>query len=164
MTQLGRLATAMQTSWPTTNKIFFNNWGSSNMTLAQLATLTQTFVTSGFGIGGPDILYNTGGFPTQGALISLGQAAGSSNYVGKVPLLYEEQANAFNWTSQTLAGTEAYAYGTLTATHEVWADIPNGEVTYTQTEWPSIVAALQAVNFRIHAVCPSNYSKGCNTQ
>jgi hypothetical protein len=163
MTQLGRLAAAMQTSWPTTNKIFFNNWVTSGMSTGQLAALTQTFIASGFGMGGPDILYNTGGFPTTGALISLGQS-GSANFVGKVPLLYEEQANSFNWTSQTSAGTEAYAYGTLNATHLAWADIPAGEVNYPMTEWPSIVSALNAVNFRVHSACPSNYSNGCNTQ
>ncbi|HEY6454255.1 MAG TPA: hypothetical protein VIY90_03130 [Steroidobacteraceae bacterium] len=163
VTQLGRLAAAMQTSWPTTNKIFFNNWGASNWSLAQLTTLTQTFVAAAFGMGGPDILYNTGGFPTQGAVISLAQA-GSTNYVGKVPLLYEEQANAYSFPTQTSAGTEAYAYGTLEASHVVWADIPNGQVSYPLTEWPSITAALNAVNFRIHSTCPTNYATGCNTQ
>ena len=162
-TQLGRLAAAMKTSWPTTNKILFNNWAlyNSGNNISQLTSLTQTVVAAGFGMGGPDILYVAGGAPTSGSQVELGAggAFGNINYIGKVPLIYEDQANWANWTNQTQAGTESYAYNTLQATHTVWEDAPSGVTggKYPQTEWPATISALDAVNFRIHSGYPSSY-------
>jgi hypothetical protein len=95
----------------------------------------------------------TGRFPTPGSQMSL-RAAVLTNYLNAVPLPYEKQATAFSWTSQTSAGTEAYAY--FNATQMVWADIPTGDVAYSLTEWPSII--LDAMTFRIHSTCPTTFA------
>jgi hypothetical protein len=162
ITQLNRLATAMQSSWPTTNKILFANWSFTDGTIAQLTTLAQTFVAANFGIGGPDILHNAGGWPTNGAqiLVGAGGSFGTTNYQGTIPILYEDQANWSNWTSQTQAGTESYAYNTLKYSHVVWTY--SASLGPAGTNWSDTIAALDAVNFRVASPsCPTSYASGC---
>jgi hypothetical protein len=173
--QLQNLATAMATSWPTTQKIIFANYGyvlgstaagctTIAMTNAQVDTLVANWISNtsphsnnGFGMGGPDILYQSDdGAPTTGDQISRG-LIGSVSYLGKVGLAWEEQANPGGWNDQTSSGTESYAYGTLGATHEIWADIPSGQTSNPSGEWPAIIAALDAVSFRINSTRPTSY-------
>jgi hypothetical protein len=167
-TQYLRLAAAVQTSWPTTNKILFNNWAKVGGAIQDLTNLSAQFATDGWGMGGPDIIYMAPyGAPseTYGEQIvrGAGGAYGAVDYRGTTPIIYEQQANAFNWVNQTSAGTEDYAYSTLEATHVVWTnDGLNGN---SMQQWSSgVLPALVAVNFRTHATCPTIYTDGCNTQ
>lgn len=173
--QLQNLATAMASSWPTTQKIMFANYGyllgsaaagctgipmsnsQVNAIVANWVSNTSAHSNNGFGMGGPDILYQSDdGAPTTGDQISRG-LIGSVNYLGKVGFAWEEQANPGGWNDQTSSGTEAYAYGTLGATHEIWADIPSGQTSNPTGEWPAIIAALNAVGFRINFARPTSY-------
>jgi hypothetical protein len=161
LAQWERLGAAMKASWPTTNKILFNNWNPTGGTIADLASLTANFAGSGFGMGGPDILYGSykQSFGSQIAIGAGGQY-GSTKYIGQIPLLYNEQADYSNWTAETAAGIESYTFDTLAATHVVWGD--HGANSNASQSWPAVVAALSATHFRIHSGCPAAYSGACN--
>jgi hypothetical protein len=168
-TQLSRLQSAAETACPHTNVIFYGNWANPSGSVSNLTTQIQNAVTDKWGIGGPDILYNTGGYPTNGVQILLGAGGsyGTTNYQGVVPVMYEDEANWYNWITQTSAGTESYEYLTIEDTHTIWRDANdvNGSDgnPHPATWWPAIVSALQAESFRTHSACPSAYTGGCNT-
>jgi hypothetical protein len=175
-TQYQLLASAMSSSWPTTNKFFNDNWGISGESRSTMLSRDATIASdSGWGFGGPDVIYmapyavstplsGSGGNETTGEAIMRGEGGnfGVTNYVGKVPLGFQVEANAYTWVNQTSAGTESYGYGSLGITHFMWVDVgANGN---SSQQWSSgILPALQAVNFRINSGCPGNF-KACNTQ
>lgn len=159
-TQLNRLQAAMSTAWPTTQKVFFGNYGlavgstvqSSTDLAANMAAWipsTSAGANPGFCFGGPDLLYSTGdGAPTYGDSILRG-LIGGHNYQGQIGCVYEEQANSFVWTDQTAVLTEAYGYNTLKTSHTVWCDCPAGVGSNTSAYWTAVVAAVQAQGYRI---------------
>jgi hypothetical protein len=131
---------------------------------------------SGWGFGGPDIIYlNPNGATTpycisisttncettgEGIVRGEGGSYGTNVWKGKVPVGFQVQANAYSWTNQTSAGTESYAYSLLGVTHEIWIDTQtNGLPTQSLS---GIRTALAAVNYRINSACPTNYT-ACNT-
>jgi hypothetical protein len=175
-TQYETMAAAMSTSWPTTNKLFNDNWGiggeSSSTMVARYASIAGN---RGWGFGGPDVIYmspygvatpdsGSGGNETTGEAIIRGEGGnfGTSVYKGTVGLGFQVQANAYSWVNQTSAGTESYGYSSLGITHFMWEDVgTNGS---SSQQWASgIVPALKAVNFRINSACPTKYPS-CNTQ
>ena len=161
-TQWGRFFTQVSPYWTHTNKMFFANWQWTGSTVASYGAVCAAAVAAGWGLGGPDILYNSGGWPTQGDQYIRGVLSGSGSTTdlrSKIPICFEDQANWATWPSQTSVGTESYEYGTEQASHVVWTD--NGTLQdngATGSKWSDTVAALDAVNFRIAgSAYPSNY-------
>jgi hypothetical protein len=166
VTGWNNISRTVATSWPQSVKIFNNNWYWTNSQLSDLLAISQYAVSQGFGFGGPDILYSPQQTETNGSMILRGAGGGygTSDYRGKIPSAYEEQADYGVWINETSAGVETYAYNTLESTHVMWGN----HGTYGNSwgasgdNWSDVVAALQAQNFRIHSACPAEYVGGCN--
>ncbi len=171
--QYQNMAAFMSTSWPTTNKIFDDNWGVPGDPLPALSTQYAAIAANaGWGFGGPDVIYlapygvltplsGVGGNETSGEAVIRGEGSGYGDtlYKGAVPLAFQVQANAYTWLNQTSAGTESYGYSSLGVTHFIWVDLgTNG--TSTQ-DWSGILSALGNVGYRINTACPSKYVNGC---
>lgn len=177
ITAYENLADAMRGSWPTTVKIFNVNFTSPEMSQVQLLGLTQHVIADGFGLGGPDTAQPSDGVcggtcsigkgdgPTFGMGIMMGAGNpnyGTVNFSGQVPTGWQEQADAYIHPSETASGIEAFQYGSLHATHEIWGN--HGTNGTPAQQWSSgVVATLQAQNFRIHSECPTLFLSGCNT-
>jgi hypothetical protein len=171
--QYQNMAAFMSASWPTTNKIFDDNWGVSGDPLAAISSqYAAVAANAGWGFGGPDVIYlspygaatplsGSGGNETSGEAVIRGEGGpyGDTVYKGKVPLAFQVQSNAYSWLNQTSAGTESYGYSSLGVTHFIWVDLEtNGSSTQN---WSGILSALGTVGYRINSGCPSNYVNGC---
>ncbi|MGH9640831.1 MAG: hypothetical protein ACRD3Q_00250 [Terriglobales bacterium] len=171
--QLQHLVTVLGTSWPTTVKTFYPNFGPTGTDETWINTAMAYAHANGWGGGGPDLLTATGGEgETWGELAFYNGKGGSgTDYRGSMPFVIGVEDDVYLWTSQTSASDEAYMYNTLHPTHAVWAIFP--QATYSSIAgtasqfWETgTVPALQAVDFRVAAsalACPANYTTGCNT-
>jgi len=143
--------------WPTTNKIFPNNFNSLNTTVAQLLASSVYAATLPAGFGGPDILSpSIGEGVSYGSQIEIGAGGiyGTIDYRGTIPMCYQQQQGAYI-SSASASDIEGYAYNTLQCTHTVWENDSGYAGAYLT--WADVVNQLQSLAFRIHAQYPSNY-------
>jgi hypothetical protein len=168
------MITAVSATWPTTNKIFPNNFYPPGSNLSDLLANSQFAAASGFGFGGPDMTNPPYLAVTEGSLIIEGAGNssadgfetgffGNTDYRGLVPLMMQQQQGAYI-PGTTPAQFEAYEYNTLQLTHPVWEYDPGPLMNGSAAMYfPSLSSYLQSVNFRVHSACPTNYVQGCNT-
>ena len=177
-TAVAGLFSALATSWPTTQKFYFANFGLPNGGVNDNTnSMNDVAAITGCGFGGPDVLYlspyavatplsnGTGGVTAEsyGEATIRGEGSnglgnfGSTVYKGKVGINYIVEDNAYGWTNQTSAGSEAYGYTYLGITHFGWTCIIDSSVPAATQYASGILPALQAVNFRINSTYPSSY-------
>jgi hypothetical protein len=171
--QLQNLVSVLNTSWPTSVKTFYPNFGPTGTDQSWINTAMAYAAANGWGAGGPDLLTVSGGEgETWGELAFYNGTGGTgTDYRGSMPYVIGIEDDVYLWTSQTSAGDEAYAYSTLHPTHVVWSIFPQAiysSIAGNSSQWweTGTVPALQSQNFRMAASalsCPTNYKNGCNT-
>lgn len=154
-TQIKRIIDA-KAAWPTTNYIVNSTWPPTNISNAALLEIFQYQFMRGCGEGGPDILYTAAvGYEVNGAQILRGAGGifGSIDYRLRMASMWQEQADWSNWTAETAVAIEDYCYNVLFCTHIIWGNHHN--YGGSGKNWTDVIAALRAVNFRIHAALPT---------
>ena len=177
------IISATAAAFPTSNKIYTTNFPGAPQSTSDLVSLAAYGAARAVGFGGPDLSYiacvaagcssqtHVVG-PTWGEQILFGlgttgdptsQNFGTTNYVGQVPIMYQQQQGAYQTACSSTncgPGWEASAYS-LNATHVPWQDDKHN--SSADLTWTQVTNALIAEDFRIHSTCPSAYTNGCNT-